>query len=162
MRSAASGLVSVRRLRATGDLTKSHAPPEARHAPRSVRRPHAPWLVLGEVHHQTRGGRAPDPTWLTTPQRGLYTGLMILGAVGTDKTSACMYRYVDQLLRWRSREADHKLGGLVMEVRGDFCRRAENAAPMRRRSSRGFKQRQPKRTWSGSESTVRVTQVYAL
>ena len=82
----------------------------------------APSLVLGETHHATQTGRAPDPTWLTVPQRGLYTGVMILGAVGTGKTSACMYPYVDQLLRWRSHDADRKVGGLVMEVKGDFCR----------------------------------------
>ena len=46
---------------------------------------------------------------------------MVLGAVGTGKTSACMYPYVDQLLRWRAQDADHKLGALVMEVKGDFC-----------------------------------------
>jgi hypothetical protein len=81
-----------------------------------------PSLVLGEAHHQTQTGRAPEPTWLIIPQRGLYTGVMILGAVGTGKTSACMYPYVDQLLRWRSDDADRKVGGLVMEVKGDFCR----------------------------------------
>lgn len=81
-----------------------------------------PSLVLGEAHHPTRTGRAPEPTWLTVPQRGLYTGVMILGAVGTGKTSACMYPYVDQLLRWRSNDPDRKVGGLVMEVKGDFCR----------------------------------------
>lgn len=81
-----------------------------------------PSLVLGEAHHPTRTGRAPEPTWLTVPQRGLYTGVMILGAVGTGKTSACMYPYVDQLLRWRSDDPDRKVGGLVMEVKGDFCR----------------------------------------
>jgi len=52
----------------------------------------APSLVLGEVHHETRPGRAPDADWRTIPQRGLYTGVMILGAVGSGKTSACMYR----------------------------------------------------------------------
>lgn len=82
----------------------------------------APTLVLGETHHPTHTGRAAEPTWLTVPQRGLYTGVMILGAVGTGKTSACMYPYVDQLLRWRSQDADRKVGGLVMEVKGDFCR----------------------------------------
>jgi hypothetical protein len=81
-----------------------------------------PTLVLGEAHFATTPGRAPSPTWLTIPQRGLYTGVMILGAVGTGKTSACMYPYVDQLLRWRASEPDHKLGGLVLEVKGDFCR----------------------------------------
>lgn len=81
-----------------------------------------PMLVLGEAHFETTPGRAPSPTWLTIPQRGLYTGVMILGAVGTGKTSACMYPYVDQLLRWRASDADRKLGGLVLEVKGDFCR----------------------------------------
>jgi hypothetical protein len=33
-----------------------------------------------------------------------------------------MYPYVDQLLRWRSDDADRRVGGPVMEVKGDFCR----------------------------------------
>jgi hypothetical protein len=81
-----------------------------------------PSLVLGETHHQRTPGRAPNPNWLTIPERGLYTGVMILGAVGTGKTSACMYPYVDQLLRWRASDAERKVGGLVLEVKGDFCR----------------------------------------
>src|SRR5690606_16955890 len=44
-----------------------------------------------------------------------------LGAVGTGKTSACMYPYVDQLLRWKADDPARKLGGLVLEVKGDFC-----------------------------------------
>jgi TraM recognition site of TraD and TraG len=80
-----------------------------------------PFLVLGEQHHPTRPVRVPQPTWLTIPRRGLHTGVMILGAVGTGKTSACMYPYVDQLLAWRSRSADEKIGGLILEVKGDFC-----------------------------------------
>jgi hypothetical protein len=46
---------------------------------------------------------------------------MILGAVGSGKTSACMYPYVQQLLRWRAQDPAQKLGGLVLEVKGDFC-----------------------------------------
>src|SRR5438309_1658264 len=80
-----------------------------------------PALVLGESHYATTPGRSPHPQWLTIPQRGLYTGVMILGAVGTGKTSACMYPYVEQLLRWRRDDASRKLGGLVLEVKGDFC-----------------------------------------
>ena len=82
----------------------------------------APMLVLGETHFATVTGRAPVPAWLTIPQRGLYTGVMILGAVGTGKTSACMYPYVDQLVRWRAQDPERKVGGLVLEVKGDFCR----------------------------------------
>ena len=80
-----------------------------------------PSLVLGEIHHQMLPGRAADPQWLTIPQRGLYTGIMVLGAVGTGKTSACMYPYVDQLLRWQSQDQERKIAGLVLEVKGDFC-----------------------------------------
>ena len=78
-------------------------------------------LVLGETHFHTLPGRAPSPEWLTIPQRGLYTGIMILGAVGTGKTSACMYPYVEQLLRWRAGDEERRLGGLILEVKGDFC-----------------------------------------
>jgi hypothetical protein len=84
----------------------------------------APELVLGETHFETAPGRAPAPKWLTIPQRGLYTGVMILGAVGTGKTSACVYPYVDQLLRWRADDRQRKVGGLLLEVKGDFCKQA--------------------------------------
>jgi hypothetical protein len=81
----------------------------------------APMLVLGEAHYAAAHGRAPNPGWLTIPQRGLYTGVMILGAVGTGKTSACMYPYADQLLKWRAGDPSLKVGGLVLEVKGDFA-----------------------------------------
>ena len=77
--------------------------------------------MLGESHFETTSGRAPEPSWLTIPQRGLYTGVMVIGAVGTGKTSACMYPYTDQLLRWRASDPDRKIGGLILEVKGDFC-----------------------------------------
>jgi hypothetical protein len=89
--------------------------------PSPERRP-SPSVVLGEAHFLTTPGPAHSPDWLTIPQRGLYTGIAILGAVGTGKTSACMYPYVDQLLRWRAQDPKRKVGGLVMEVKGDFCR----------------------------------------
>src|SRR6202049_2531315 len=88
--------------------------------PRPEHRP-TPALVLGETHFLTAPGRSPDPGWLTIPQRGLYTGVMILGALGTGKTSACMYPYVHQLLRWQSDDPSRKIGGLVLEVKGTFC-----------------------------------------
>src|SRR5438132_1296752 len=103
-----------------------------RHAPTARCRPLPPYpepetrdhptLVLGETHGLTTPGRAAVPTWLTIPERGLYTGIMVLGAVGTGKTSACMYPDVDQLLRCHAKDTDRKVGGLVLEVKGDFCR----------------------------------------
>lgn len=46
---------------------------------------------------------------------------MILGAVGTGKTSACMYRHVDQLHRWRAGDQERELWRLILEAKGDFC-----------------------------------------
>ncbi len=103
----------------------AYVPPE--------RRP-APTLVLGESHLETTSGRAPEPSWLTIPQRGLYTGVMVIGAVGTGKTSACMYPYTDQLLRWRASDPDRKIGGLILEVKGDFCQQVQG---MLARAGRG-------------------------
>jgi hypothetical protein len=79
------------------------------------------FLILGEQHHRTVSGRASHPHWLAIPERGLYTGTVIVGAVGSGKTSACMYPYVEQLLAFRADEPAHKLVGLIPEVKGEFC-----------------------------------------
>ena len=79
------------------------------------------FLILGEQHRRTSNLPASEPRWLTIPERGLYTGTVIVGAIGTGKTSACMYPYVEQLVGYRAGEAQRKIGGLVMEVKGDFC-----------------------------------------
>ncbi len=78
-------------------------------------------LVLGEQHHRTNPGRATAPQWLVIPERGLYTGLLVVGAIGTGKTSACLYPYLEQLLAYRADDPTRKVAGLVLEVKGDFC-----------------------------------------
>src|SRR5262245_29268325 len=90
-------------------------------------------LILGETHFHTLPGRAPSPEWLTIPQRGLYTGIMILGAVGTGKTSACMYPYVELLLQWRGLDQERRVGGLILEEKGHYCGQARS---MLRRTNR--------------------------
>jgi hypothetical protein len=79
------------------------------------------FLVIGEQHHETELGPAPEPRWLTIPERGLYTGIAIIGAIGTGKTSACMHPFIEQLMAFRADAPEHKVGGLVLEVKGDFC-----------------------------------------
>ncbi len=44
-----------------------------------------------------------NPRWLTIPERGLYTGIAVFGAIGTGKTSGCMYPFAEQLLAYRRR-----------------------------------------------------------
>ena len=50
---------------------------------------------------------------------------MMLGAVGTGKTSASMYPYVDQLVRSRAGDQHRKVGGFVLVVKGDVCRQLQ-------------------------------------
>ena len=81
----------------------------------------APSLVVGEFHHPTEPREIRRPSWLTLPERGLYTGVAIFGAVGTGKTSACMRPFAQQLLSWQSAEPRKRAAALVLEVKGDFC-----------------------------------------
>lgn len=79
------------------------------------------FLVLGEQHGRTVPERAVQPCWLTIPERGLYTGIAIVGAIGSGKTSACMYPYVEQLLGFVASDRGRRVAALILEVKGDFC-----------------------------------------
>ena len=80
-----------------------------------------PAIVIGEVHHPVRAIESPTPEWLTIPERGLYTGVAIFGAVGSGKTSACMHPFARQLLSWQADNPERRPAALVLEVKGDFC-----------------------------------------
>ena len=81
----------------------------------------APFLVIGEIHDSKRPVPVEAPRWLVIPERGLYTGVIVFGAIGTGKTSGCMYPFAEQLLGYRAAEREKRIGGLVLEVKGDFC-----------------------------------------
>ena len=81
----------------------------------------APSLVIGETHHPTVARESDRPSWLVVPEKGLYTGVLVVGAVGTGKTTACMYPFAKQLLSWRGDDPKRRAGALVLEVKGDFC-----------------------------------------
>ena len=51
------------------------------------------FLVVGEVHHPRKPIPSREPFWLTIPERGLFTGIAIIGAVGSGKTSCAMYPF---------------------------------------------------------------------
>ena len=80
-----------------------------------------PAIVVGEVHHPVKLAESPTPEWLTIPERGLYTGVAIFGAVGSGKTSACMHPFARQLLSWQASSLERRPAALVLEVKGDFC-----------------------------------------
>ena len=49
--------------------------------------------MIGEVHHPVERREIFNPFWFVIPERGLYTGVAIFGAVGSGKTSACMHLF---------------------------------------------------------------------
>src|SRR5581483_2236255 len=81
------------------------------------------FVVLGEVHQPKRPEPVQNPKWLMIPERGLYTGIAVLGAIGSGKTSGCMYPFAEQVLAYRPHDKDRRIGGLVLEVKGDFCQK---------------------------------------
>jgi hypothetical protein len=78
-------------------------------------------LVLGEVHNHRTQVPSETPHWLVIPERGLFTGIAIVGAVGSGKTAACMYPFAEQILAYKATDKDRRIGGLILEVKGDFC-----------------------------------------
>ena len=62
----------------------------------------APSLVVGELHHPTVPCESERPSWLVIPETGRYTGVLVVGAVGSGKTTACMYPFAQQLLSWQA------------------------------------------------------------
>ena len=80
-----------------------------------------PSIVVGEVHHPVKAVESRNSKWLIIPERGLYTGVAIFGAVGAGKTSACMHPFAQQILSWQAGDPQRRAAGLVLEVKGDFC-----------------------------------------
>ena len=79
------------------------------------------YIVVGEVHQPKKAEPAEVPQWLAIPERGLYTGIAIFGAIGSGKTSCCMYPFAEQVLAHAAGDPQRRAAGLVLEVKGDFC-----------------------------------------
>src|SRR5437773_10630684 len=81
------------------------------------------FLVIGELHHPRRPEPVQNPRWLVIPERGLFTGLAVFGAVGSGKTTGCILPFAEQILAYRAHDEEKRVGGLVLEVKGDFCQK---------------------------------------
>ena len=80
-------------------------------------------LVIGEVHEKD-GAIKEKPEWLIMDKTGLYTGIIVLGSTGTGKTSACAYPFLDQLAKYKKDSPEERIGGLILDVKGDFWKEA--------------------------------------
>jgi hypothetical protein len=83
------------------------------------------FLVVGEIHNPRKPVPAEVPSWLTIPDRGLFTGIAIFGAIGSGKTSCCMLPFAEQILAFQAYDKQKRIGGLILEVKGDFCRQVK-------------------------------------
>jgi hypothetical protein len=92
-------------------------------------------LVVGEVHHPRKQRPSETPRWLVIPERGLFTGIAIVGAVGSGKTASCMYPFAEQILAYRAEDPDRRIGGLILEVKGDFCGKVQEILARHGRAS---------------------------
>ena len=80
------------------------------------------FLIPGELHHQLRSDPSATPRWMSIPEAGLYTGIAVIGAIGSGKTQAVILPAMRQLFAYRANDPSQKLSGIVLEVKGDLCR----------------------------------------
>jgi hypothetical protein len=79
-------------------------------------------VIVGELHHRLKPKPSPTPRWLSIPERGLYTGICVVGAIGSGKTKAVILPAMRQLFAYRAVDPARRLSGVVLEVKGDLCR----------------------------------------
>jgi hypothetical protein len=80
------------------------------------------FLVIGEAHQQIKPEPSSNPRWIAIPERGLYTGIAVIGAIGSGKTQALILPAMRQLFAYRANDREQRLSGIVLEVKGDLCR----------------------------------------
>ncbi|WP_260706560.1 type IV secretory system conjugative DNA transfer family protein [Edaphobacter flagellatus] len=83
------------------------------------------FLILGEVHSRLLPRASALPSWLSIPERGLYTGIASFGSIGSGKTYGLILPAMRQLFAYKANDADRKLSGIVLEVKGDLCRQLQ-------------------------------------
>jgi hypothetical protein len=96
------------------------------------------FIVVGELHHPKRPEPVEQPRWLMIPNRGLYTGIAIFGAIGSGKTSCCMHPFAEQILAYRANDPERRPAALVLEVKGDFCHKVRKILKQYRRENDYF------------------------
>jgi TraM recognition site of TraD and TraG len=64
----------------------------------------------------------PSTSPMSIPEKGLYTGIAALGAIGSGKTRGLILPAMHQLFGYKADDPEKKLSGIVLEVKGDLCR----------------------------------------
>jgi hypothetical protein len=86
------------------------------------------YVTIGEQHDPVNEGPSREPRWMTIPEKGLYTGTLAIGAIGSGKSSGVLAPMMDQLLL-----SPKKIGGLILDPNGDLQRHAAKTLAKTRR-----------------------------
>ena len=81
-------------------------------------------LTLGEAHGGDPNKRnfVDNPPWFTIPTSGLWGNVIAFGMIGSGKTQSVIYPLLKSCLAYRPLDDKYKIGGLVLDVKGDFTK----------------------------------------
>lgn len=65
---------------------------------------------------------------LIIPETGLYQNFLVTGTIGSGKTSCIMYPLTKQLIKYKCKNLDKKLGMLILDVKGNYYSRVKKYA----------------------------------
>ena len=85
------------------------------------------YVIVGEVHHPKKPEPAEAPCWLTIPERGLFTGIAVFGAIGSGKTTTCMVPFAEQILAYCGKDPQRRASALVLEVKATSAIRSSTS-----------------------------------
>ena len=68
-------------------------------------------------------GTTMDNTPIYLSEKSLYQNVLITGTIGTGKTSSAMYPFTKQLIEYECYHNQNKLGMLILDVKGNYCKK---------------------------------------
>lgn len=83
-------------------------------------------VTLGENHGGE--GYILKPTWSRIPEKGLYGNMLAVGGIGSGKTASIANPIMRQIMEFAPYEPDKKMGGLVLDVKGNFAGKVQDLA----------------------------------
>ena len=76
-------------------------------------------ITLGEQHEGDNF--ILNPSWARIPEKGLYGNIIAFGGIGSGKTASVANPIMRQIMEFASYKPSKKMGGLVLDVKGDFA-----------------------------------------
>ena len=54
------------------------------------------------------------------PEKSMYQNILVIGSIGSGKTSSAMYPFTKQLIKYKSNILKEKLSFLILDVKGNY------------------------------------------